>query len=192
MGKGKQRFNSARISHMTYTDMKAACIMRGIPFGEVSKNDFWGLSYWYHQHSHEACDKKLLEEYAEWRRKELIRQGYPQDSALVEFSEFATDDNESSGNLKHSIVRKAAMGKLKETKRRRERDSKFGIFTGTKKAKIFELTEKAMKKGWDKKKCLRKIIELSNKRNYEVSEKSIGIWFKKAWKQLEGKIQIEK
>lgn len=187
MGKGKKQFNSARISHMTYTDMKAACIMRGIPFEEVSKNDFWGLSYWYHQHSHEPADKKLLEDYAEWRRKELISQGYKPDSALVEFSEFATDENEASGKLKSSVVHKAAMGKLKSTKRRRERDNTFGIFTGTKKAKIFELTEKARNKGWDKKKCLRKIIELANKRNYEVSEKSIGIWFKKAWKQLEEK-----
>ena len=183
----KKGLGTARLSHMTYTGMKAACIMRGMPFEEVAENDFWGLSRWYYQHSHEKCNKELLEDFQQWRKLSLIHDGYSPDDALVNFSEYATDENNAGGRLKSSVVHKAAMGRLKKERPKKERDQTFGILKGTKKSKIFELTEKAYNKGWDKKKCLRKILELCEKKKYDIAPKSIGIWFKKAYKQLESK-----
>lgn len=183
----KRRFSGmGTMLNMTYRDLKAACIMKGMPFEEVNAADYSGLSYYYTENIHEASDRDKLAEYHEYIRKLLTTElGYSPDDPVVAFQEFATPEEMEGPTpvLKRSIIKKGG-GDTRKKRKKKERDTQFGILKGTKKERIFKLTKMAHAKGWSKEKCLKKVVARAEKEGVDASEKSIKIWFKKAYSQL--------
>lgn len=185
-------------SEMRYSDLKAACIMRGMLFEDVIEGDHNDLhTFFVNSFIRDAPVKRaLLEEFDIWLDQQLEKRGYDKDDPVRQFRQFSEeqgDGEEQEVVTKRSKVKK---GLPKKKKTRRERDSQFNIFKGTCKAYTYDTAKDC----WDKvsakynrdtkaifKKFADKAVSRVHKQFPDGKDKSIKIWFKRALNELASK-----
>ena len=179
-------FGSA--SNMKYQDIKAACIMLGMDFEDVANADFFKLNSFYAANKFKSKPvEDRLHSYEDWVQNILIKRGHKQDSPLVKYREFSAKTDEEVGGesyeakSKRSIAKKA--GAKKEPPKKKDKNE-FGIYSGTKKDYVYKKTKKYFEEGNPNDKALRRVIRKTIERFDDAKEKSIRIWFRKAWKEL--------
>lgn len=156
----------AAMADMKYPDLKRACIIRGMPFEDVVRGDFPRLGSWLNKNYMVKTNSKLLDEFDEWNRADMIARGYPPDEPMIRYGFIDTDPDTGE-----TIIKRPR--KIKKDKVRRERTEQ-GLFKGTKK----ELTFQCAMEG----KTLEETNEIVIEKFPEAVEKSIRIWYNKAKK----------
>ncbi len=178
MAKMKYTGLHGRLSKMKYKELKAACIMLGMDFDDVHDADVHNLQSYYIQNTGNLMNKDRLEQFEDYTKEVLIEQGLDAEDPIVKFKPFSAnnsgeetenEEGDEIGTAKASFIKKAG-GKKKSTKK--EKDKEFGIFKGTKKALVFQLTKEGVE--------IKKIIKATLKQFPEAKEKSIKIWNKRA------------
>lgn len=166
----KQQSRLAHISQleMTLKDIKREVIIRGMPFQEVVESDVPTLYAWWNQNRNNDIDESLLDQYDDWLEDTLRSIG--QEDLIHSSFRF----NQVSEKSEESKPKKEKVVKEKRERVKREKNS-LGLFSGTKKAMVFE----AQGKGWSLKKTIRKVIRAFP----DAKEKSIKIWYKQADKR---------
>ena len=171
-------------SNMRYADIKAACIMLGMDFEDVANADFCRLnSYFAENRTKTNPVKARLDQYDEWVSGILISKGYKPDNPLVKYKQFSTptEDEESEGNIKRVLLKKAG---VKPEKRAKKEKTEFGIYAGTKKDYVFKKAKIYSEKGFTIEKALKRVIRKTMDKYPDAKEKSIKIWFRKVSKEL--------
>lgn len=163
----KQQSRLGHISQleMTLKDIKREVIIRGMPFQEVIEADVPTLYSWWNSHRDNDIDDTLLDAFDDWLENELQSIGR-QDLIHSSFRFNYVGEKSEVEKPKKPV-------KEKKPKQRREKNS-LGLFSGTKKAMVYE----AQGKGWSIKKTIRKVTRAFP----DAKEKSIKIWYNKASK----------
>jgi hypothetical protein len=156
-------------NNMTYKDLKKACIIRGLEFEKVASSDIYKLQSWLHNNLGNPEYQDLLEQYDDWVEEQLLALG--------------------SNDLIHPMLRLSYIGereeqqkikpkreKVERVPRQRKEKTEQGIYSGTKKALVYECALKEM----NIQNTLKKVKKVFGD---NVSEKSVKIWFKKALKE---------
>lgn len=162
----------ARLGHisqlqMTLRDIKREVITRGMPFQKVVESDVPNLYAWWNNNRNNEVDESLLDKFDDWVEAELRAIG-KEDliHSNFRFNFMGVKSSEDKPKIKKIVTEK-------QPKKRREKNS-LGLFSGTKKAMVFE----AQEKGWSVKKTIRKVMRAFP----DAKEKSIKIWYNKAAK----------
>lgn len=161
------------LSDMNYRDMQRACILKGMPFEDVSSKGAPALAQWYIANFENGNNPALLNEYDDWIEGELKLLGYKDGEAMLHpsFRFGYTAGFEKSTTIKSDPSRKEVEKPVKE---KRQMDEKTGLVKGTKKA----LTRDCAVKGLS----LAKTIEKVSKQFPDYNEKSVKIWYKQGLK----------
>lgn len=169
------------LARMNYRDLKIACIVRGMEFEDVVEGDHNSLQAFFIKHYHDLPHKDRLERFDNWMDKQLAKK-YPADDPFRAFRlSSVLDDTTEEPKVKAKI--KKALPKTPK-KPRREKNSTFNVFKGTKKEYTMELTHKLLKAGknMESKKLQQKLVEAVIKKFPDANEKSIIIWYKRVVK----------
>ena len=158
--------SSEKGSDLTYRGLKIECIIRGMPFDEVLKADFFRLANYVQNNMLARKDLSLLDEFDDYLDSELRIRNKPElihQSLRLGYVKRDEEDN---------VVK---VIKLKpEKKEPRQKDSN-GLYKGTMKSYTYEL----QKKGKTIDKVLTKVV-----RKYpDAKAKSVKIWFNKSRKE---------
>ena len=153
-------------SNMNYKDLKRNCVARGIPFIEVPRG-VPHLSKWLYENRDNPINTDLLDDYDKWLEPQLPDDSSNHPSLRLGYVGETDDD----GN----VTKVKRIKGLKKTKVKRERTDE-GIFAGTKKALTFQLA----KEGLDKADVIEQVLEAFP----DAKSKSIGIWYKKALREM--------
>lgn len=159
--------SSEKGSDLTYRDLKIACIVRGMPFDEVLKADFFRLSNFVQNNVLVSQNMSLLDDYDDYLESVLKERGQTDlihNSLRLGYVKKEGDDDYVPKPLKVKTEKKPA----------REKDSN-GLFKGTMKSYTFELQKKGKTLPQTLVKVLRKFPE--------AKEKSVKIWFNKSKKE---------
>jgi hypothetical protein len=160
------------LTQMKYTDLKIACIVRGMLFEDVVEGTASSLQRFFIDNWHVKQDRDRLKQFDNWMAETLIKKGHDKASPLVKYRLSTVLDEQENQKLKGKSLKKAKV--KKEKKEKRERDTNFNIFKGTKKAYTYELAQKGIEVG--------ETVKLVIERFPEAQEKSIKIWYKRALK----------
>lgn len=163
---------SGSLRAMKFRDVKAACIMMGMPFEDVVAADWGGLKCYYANNLGNKLKKERLEQFEDFVSEDLMaNKGYNEDNPLVRYRQFSTppEGEEEESKLRPSLVKKA--GGKKEPRKKKERDSS-GVIVGTKKAFVFS----GVRAGASEEKIIRKTLA----KYPDAKEKSIKLWIKRA------------
>jgi hypothetical protein len=158
-----------------HRDLQRACVIRGMPFEEVVQSSDLQLASWFMKHYENGMNHVLLDEFDAWKLQILKGLGYEKDHPYhhpqmrLGFIGEVDDDGNAITSKKPRL-----MGSSKQSKKKRQRNKEFNIFTGTKKELTFRLT----KEGKD----IKEIIKLVKEKFPDAKEKSIKIWSKSAKK----------
>ena len=153
--------------------LKRECIIRGMPFEEVTKG-IPHLQTWFLNNFSNKADPTLPDKYDDWARKQLMARGA--DSSLLDpvFNLGSALERGPNGEVTKKKRVKSRIPKAREKKPRTEE----GLYTGTKKALTFDLQKQGKSKA--------EVIELVKAQFPDAKEKSIGIWYNKC-KRLKSK-----
>ena len=166
----KEKLNllSSQGMNMKYRDLKRRAIILGMPFPDACSADYNGLASWIH-HSDNKPDNALIDEYDKWMDQQLELAGYPKDDPMRNYQ------------LNLGFIGEDAVTKQKKTKRvkglekpkkpKKEKDDN-GLWKGTKKSYVFELTYKGL--------SIDRITRRVQKRFPDAKEKSIQQWYRAA------------
>lgn len=159
--------SSEKGSDLTYRDLKIACIVRGMPFDDVLKADFFRLSNFVQNNVLVSQNMSLLDDYDDYLESTLKERGQTDlihNSLRLGYVKKEGDDE---------YIPKPAKVKA-EKKPIREKDSN-GLFKGTMKSYTYELQKKGKTLPQTLTKVLRKFPD--------AKEKSVKIWFNKSKKE---------
>ena len=155
LNKEKIKVMGSGLENMTYKDMKRRAVSLGMPFPDACSADYNGLA--------------LIDEYDKWMDNQLELAGY------------AKDDPMRSYQLNLGFISEDTVTKQKKTKRikglekpkkpKKEKDDN-GLWKGTKKSYVFELTYKELP--------IDRIIRRVQKKFPDAKEKSIQQWYRAA------------
>lgn len=173
-----------------FLDLQAACISRGMLFEEVVDSDRLRLESWFCKHFKVKQNKGLLEDFDVWVQKTLMKTGkFQKDDPFIQYKRFSALNENGEVKATNSIMRKAKI--KKEAKPKRERDTKFKIFSGTKKAYTYHLAQDLYDKlihKYDIKQLFKnfstKLVEKVKAKYPEAQEKSVKIWMTRALKAI--------
>lgn len=161
------------LTRMKYTDLKRACIARGMPFEEASDGSIPKLGSWFSENYDRGQDLKLLTEYDDWFEELMLEKGYKKGDAILHNSlKMGFIANSENGNSKKPRLGHNGLSKVEKPKRERIEGTK--VFKGTKKA----LTYECQKQGLSVDKTIEKVIEQFD----TAKPSSIKIWFKRSEK----------
>lgn len=174
------------LSKMRRKDLKRECLVRGMDFRECSESSDLQLQSFFIKAFEIKPVATFLTEYDRWLENFLIKErGYKSKKQNWAFHPmlkmgFMDDGVYKDPESKEAMPKKIKQGKYKPEpkvkKPKRIKDSKLGIYKGTKKALTFELTEKKLPIN----DIVKKVIEIFP----EALPKSIQIWYKKACKKF--------
>jgi len=161
--------SSEKGSDLTYKDLKIACIVRGMPFDDVLKADFFRLSNFVQQNVLIKQNHDLLEEYDDYidgvlelrDKQELIHS-----SLRLGYVKKEGDDEYTPGKTK--VKEKV------EKKPPRQKDSN-GLYQGTMKSYTYELQKKG--------KTVEQTLTKVTRKFPQALPKSVKIWFNKSKKE---------
>jgi len=160
--------------NFTVKDFKRHCIVRGMPFEEVSRQNVHEMRIFIFKHKGNI-KPELLDDFDEWTENHL-RDIYKDKDEVPPEAYFHpllrmgfVGEEDEEGNVKRKRVK--GINKAKKLKRTRDGN---GIFSGTKKS----LTFKCASDGKSLKETIAEVLEVFE----DAKEKSISIWFKKAIK----------
>ena len=174
---------------MKYQDLQAAVISRGMDFNDVVEGDHGKLSSWFVKNYNKKMNRGLLEDFDLWVDGKLGDRGYQENDPIRQYKRFSMLDEEGGIKVTQSALNRAKI--KKEKPKKRTRDSRFGIFTGTKKELTYNLTQDLIIKLGDKytNKELQKkfsdkmVIKVQTKFPGAIA-KSIKIWMSRALKKI--------
>lgn len=162
------------LTRMTYTDLKRACLARGMDFEKASDGSIPRLARWFTDNYELPQWLNHLDEYDEWLEKVLLERGYKKGDAVfhndLKMSLLKNTDEE--GNVTTAKPRLGNKGIAKKEKKKRERVEGTKIFKGTKKALTYECQKNKL--------TLPDTIKKVIKQFPDANEKSITIWFKRS------------
>lgn len=171
LNKEKIKVMGSGLENMTYKDMKRRAVSLGMPFPDACSADYNGLASYIH-HSNNKPDNSLIDEYDKWMDNQLELAGY------------AKDDPMRSYQLNLGFIGEDIVTKQRKTKRikglekpkkpKKEKDDN-GLWKGTKKSYVFELTYKELP--------LDRIIRRVQKKFPDAKEKSIQQWYRAAFRK---------
>lgn len=161
------------VESLALPNLKRECIIRGLPFGEVGNMSVLNLQSWFLKHFDNPIDVSSLEAYDLWVEKVLRDRGCDEALLASTFRLSAVGERAESGE----IIKKRRVKLLgPKVKKKKERTPE-GLFKGTKKSFTYELAkDPAMNRV--------EAIKLVQEQYPEAKEKSIGIWFNRARKQI--------
>jgi hypothetical protein len=154
--------------HFKYQDLQRACIVRGIDFTILVNGTHPFLVDWFIRHYNDKFDATRLDAFDKWREEVMLSKG--KNEPFIRLGFVGEQDPETGDII--SIKKPKKFKKPKKGKR--ERDTKFNIFTGTKK----ELTFRCQSEG----KTIEETIKTVKAKFPDAVDKSISIWYKKAKK----------
>ena len=158
------------VEHLNLPDLKRACIMRGMPFGEIGESSIPNLQSWYLKNYDLPVDHRLLEEFDLWCEA-LLRERGADDSMLSPiFRLSSVGARNEDGEI---TKRKRIRSMVPKIKRKKERTTE-GLFKGTKKAFTYELAQRGLPKA--------EVMAMVKEKYPDAKDKSIGIWFNRARK----------
>lgn len=159
------------MTRMRYTDLKRACIARGMSFEDASNGSIPKLHSWFSQHYEDGQNLLLLEEYDSWFEALMIEKGYKKDDAILHNSlKMGFIANSENGNTKKPRLGNNGLAKKEKPKRERIEGTK--VFKGTKKA----LTYQSQKEGVSIANTVAMVLE----KFPDANEKSVRIWYKRS------------
>jgi hypothetical protein len=155
-------------NNMTYKDLKKACIIRGLEFELVAASDIYRLQSWLHSNAGRDTDEILLNQYDDYVENEL---------RIIGRHDFIHPQLRLSyvGEREINETIKPKKEKVDKVPKQRKEKTEQGIYSGTKKALVYECALKEMN-------VVNTIKKVKKVFGEDVSEKSIKIWFKKALK----------
>lgn len=159
--------SSDKGSDLTYKDLKIGCIIRGMPFIDVLRADFFKLSNFIQSNILVKQNLDLLDEYDDWLEAKLRRKGA---------------DEMIHSSLRLGYVKKdeddeyipKAKKEVKEKKAPRKKDDN-GLYQGTMKSYTYELQKKG--------KTVEQVITKVTRKFPQALPKSVKIWFNKSKKE---------
>lgn len=167
------------LEKFTVKDLQRASVIRGIDFQEMVNMCIPDLSAWFIKNFTNKIDKSRLDDYDDWIAKRVTESMKGKGSTEEDISTILNPTLRLG-----FIAEKDADGKVIKTKKprgfskpkiKRER-TKDGIYTGTKKALVFD----CVRDGLSKEQTLEKLTEHFE----DINAKSIGIWYNRAKKKL--------
>ncbi len=164
-----QTAGEKELTIMKYRDLKIACIVRGMHFEDIVEGTVPALQYYFIKNYDVKQDKALLERYVDWMAELLINKGHAVDSPLVKYRLTTCLDEENESKINRSLKKSHVK---KEKKAKRQRDDKFNIFKGTKKALTFQCALDGL--------TIQETITKVMAQFPDAQEKSIKIWTKTA------------
>ena len=163
------------IGSLRYKDLKRECVIRGMEFDDVIGGDFISLTNWLSRNFYSTITYELLDYFDDYQEnliKELIEKRGDPSGGIMHPSlrlGYVAEKNERG-----EITRRKRVKTLVKKKRLKRQRTAQGIFTGTKKAYVFELQQRGLSK--------EEVIKIVLEKYPDASHKSIGIWFNKAKK----------
>lgn len=177
------------LMNMKYVDLQAAVVSRGMDFDDVVEGDHGKLASWFIKNYEVRLNKSRLEDFDIWMDRKLKDKGLKKSDPLRKYRKFSEVDDEGGVKVTTGALNKAKIRKEKKSKR--NRDGKFGIFTGTKKEYTYNLTNDLFGKKKDtltnkeiQKNYSQKMIDKVTKKYPEAQPKSIKIWMSRCLKAL--------
>jgi len=155
------------LSKYKHIDLQRACLMRGMPFGDIGES-YYFLTGYFSKNFDNPEDQALLDKFDNWRYKRLKDLG--EDNPLFVRLGFTREVNEETGE----ILKRKRVKFVKKQRPKRKRNKKLGIFAGTKK----ELTMTSQGEGLSLEETTKVVLD----KFPDAKEKSIRIWWKKAAK----------
>lgn len=153
-------------SDMNYRDLKRNCVVRGMPFDDVTNGSFPRLQVWLHHNRDAEIIPHLLDDFDDYIEA-ILKERDREDLIHPQLRLGFIGERDEEGN---TVKLKRVKG-IKKKRKKRER-TKDGIYKGTKKAYTYE----GQQKGWSLKKTIRRTLA----KFPDASEKSIRIWYKKS------------
>lgn len=170
----KNSMLGASAQYGTYRDIQRKAIVLGMPFPDVVSSDVGRLQSFIDKSNNEP-DTSLIDKYDQWVDEQMALLDYepenPMRSSKLRLG-YIGETNEQ-GEAKRKRVR--GIKKQREKKQPRERNE-FNLYKGTKKAYVFELTQK----GYTIERIQRRVL----KKFPDAKEKSIKLWHTAAKRQL--------
>jgi len=168
------------LGRLKIRDLKRQCIIRGMPFEEVSQGYVPQLQSFFMKNFHVEGKKSLLTEYDLWAETKFAKlnvslYGHPETPAELRMGTF----NEVEGVTGEKEVKEKQIKGLVKEKKITEKNN-FGVRVGTAKAYVSHLVDKG--------KSLEVIKSRLEIRFPGKSEKSIDIWYKKFIKIKNAKV----
>ncbi len=157
------------IGKLRDAELRAAAIERGLDGTKMKELTLANLTTWLIDHYHDPIDPKNL---AKWKK---------------EFPGIMDLGNKLKKiEPKKEEPKETPKAKAQKTHTRKEKDTKLGIFKGTKKEYTYHLAQDLYKK-FGKKHTLKELVSLYSSQLYDkvvnkfgqVSEKSVKIWMKR-------------
>lgn len=188
----RQQKISQKIGNYKLIDIKKACIIRGIDFDDLVNKSVPDQCNWLVANWDNPINRDLLETFDDYVDEHMASKGYAEDDPLrlYRLSTSVSEDEEGDEKLKMKTKNKK-LG-IKVVKKKKLRNTQFGIFSGTKKEYTYTLTRDLHEKKPDmdsntlKKVYSNRMIERVQKKYPEAQPKSIKIWFSRALKELRG------
>lgn len=157
------------LHEMKYSDLKKACIIRGLSHEIISEGDYSVLSNFFIKYYNKEVDLTLIEKFDQDRDKVLEAIGYEESDPMRKFklSQIILQEEDLE---KIEKKKKEKIKKIVESKPKREINQETQIVKGTKKDLTYQLAKKDPPLPKDK------IIQKVLKEFPDANEKSIGIW----------------
>lgn len=168
LNKEKIKVMGSGLENMTYKDMKRRAVSLGMPFPDACSADYNRLASYIH-HSNNKPDNSLIDEYDKWMDNQLELAGYDKDDPMRSYQlnlGFISEDTVTKQKKTKRIK-----GLEKPKKPKKEKDDN-GLWKGTKKSYVFELTYKGLP--------IDRIIRRVQKKFPDAKEKSIQQWYRTA------------
>lgn len=177
------------LTKMKYLDLQAAVIIRGMDFQEIVDGDYPRLASFFVKNYEAKKNKDLLEAFDTWVDNQLKDRGYKKSDPFRKFRRFSALTHDGDSKVRTRRLKNADLNKTKKPKK--ERDTQFGIFKGTKKEYTFTQSKDLFEKkgeGNTVKDLQRKfgdqMVERVTKKFPDAKEKSIKIWMKRCLDEL--------
>lgn len=161
------------VEHLSLPNLKRECIMRGLPFQAMGDMSILNLQSWFIKNFANPIEPALLESYDLWVEKLLRERGCDEVMLNPTFRLSAVVERNADGDI---TKRKRVRSLIPRIKKKKERTPE-GLFKGTKKSLTYELAK-------DSKMNRVEAIKIIKEKYPEAKEKSIGIWFNRARKQI--------
>lgn len=168
LNKDKLKIMGSGLENMTYKDMKRRAVSLGMPFPDACSADYNGLASYIHK-SENKPDNSLIDEYDKWMDHQLELAGYEKDDPMRSYQLNLGFIGEDAITKQKKVKRVKGLEKPKKPKK--EKDTN-GLWKGTKKSYVFELTLKGMP--------LERIIRRVQKKFPDAKEKSVQQWYRAA------------
>lgn len=161
------------VESLSLPNLKRECIIRGLPFQDVGNMSVLNLQSWFIKFFALPQEPALLEAYDIWVEKVLKERGCDATMLSSTFRLSAVGERNAEGDI---IKKKRVRSMIPRVKKKKERTAE-GLFKGTKKSMTYDLARDPAMNRVD-------AIKIIKEKYPDAKEKSLGIWFNRARKQL--------